>query len=175
MKKNKKNIYEKKEKFLEDKLGIPEDMASFIRILLTVVISFTIVYVIVIILGNNGVFEEGYTKPEISESTISYEDILYSKVFDMNDSEYYVIFSKFDNSEYNIYIYNLLKNYSKDIKIYKVDLSDGLNKGVISDTSNKKATKASQLKINTDTLIKIKNKKIVKYIEGDEAIGEELK
>ena len=78
MKKNKKNIYEKKEKFLEDKLGIPEDMASFIRILLTVVISFTIVYVIVIILGNNGVFEEGYTKPEISESTISYEDILYS-------------------------------------------------------------------------------------------------
>lgn len=175
-KKNKQNkVYEEKEKFLESKLGLPTEIASFIRTLLVVVLSFLVVYVIVIILGKNGVFEAGYTKPEVKESTISYEDILASSVFDMNESEYYVLFSNFGSTGYNIYLYNLLNNYSKETKIYKVNTSDALNKSILSESSNKNATKSEELKISTDTLIKIKNKKIVSYIEGEDAIGEELK
>ena len=178
MKKNKKKnnkVFEEKKGFFEGKLGLPTEMASFVRTLLVVVISFLIVYLIVLILGKKGVFEAGYTKPEIKESTISYEDISAGSVFDMNENEYYVIFSKFNSKVYNIYIYNLLNTYSKDTKIYKVNLSDGINKSIISETSNKKATKSSELAISTDTLIKIKNKKIVLYVEGEDEIGAELK
>ena len=41
--------------------------------------------------------------------------------------------------------------------------------------SNKKATKPSELQINGITLIKIKNGRIVDYIEGSDKIEEYLK
>ena len=99
------------------------------------------VYLIVIFLGKKGVFDAGYTKLPVAESTISYDTILYGDVFDMSEKEYYVLFSNFNTTGYNIYLYNLLNIYEKDTKIYKVYTHDGMNKSIVSDTSNKKATK----------------------------------
>lgn len=56
-----------------------------------------------------------------------------------------------------------------------VDLSDELNKSIISDTNNTKAKKASELKVKDLTLLKITNGKIEKYITGIENIETELK
>ena len=56
-----------------------------------------------------------------------------------------------------------------DHHIYKVDISNALNqKFITTDKGNKKAKKASQLKIKNEdaTLIKIKKGKIVEYTEG---------
>ena len=61
-----------------------------------------------------------------------------------------------------------------DIKVYKVDLSKPENKVFKSEESNKNAKRASELKINDVTLIRIKNGKIVNYIESSAKIEEYL-
>ena len=55
-----------------------------------------------------------------------------------------------------------------------MDLSEGLNKMIISDSSNSSAQTVSDLKINGHTLIKVSGGRNVKYIEGDENIKIEL-
>ena len=45
-----------------------------------------------------------------------------------------------------------------------------MNKQIISETSNKNATKSDELQINGTTLIEIKEGKIINYIEGYENI-----
>ena len=107
-------------------------------------------------------------KPEkirIPEESISYEQITAGSTFNMSDEEYVVLFySRENNSD----ITSKISNYksSKKINVYYVDLDDAINNPVKSDTSNKSATKASELKVINPTLIKIKNGKIAEYIEG---------
>ena len=107
-------------------------------------------------------------KPEkikIPEESISYEQITAGSTFNMSDNEYVVLFySRENNSD----ISSRISNYKvkNNINVYYVDLDDAINNSVKSTTSNKLATKASELKVINPTLIKIKNGKIVEYIEG---------
>ena len=73
---------------------------------------------------------------------------------------------------------DLISNYeAKDehLSIYYVDLSNALNKSVISEEeSNKEAKSVEELKINGATLIKFTNNSISEYIEGEESISSYL-
>ena len=104
-------------------------------------------------------------KTKIPEETISYEQITAGSTFNMSDEEYVVLFySRENNSEITSKISSYKTN--KKINVYYVDLDDAINNSVKSDTSNKSATKASELKVVNPTLIKINNGKIVEYVEG---------
>lgn len=86
--------------------------------------------------------------------------------------EYYVLFDDFSNLKNDSYVSYLTGK--SDIKVYKVDLSKPENKVFKSEESNKNAKRASELKINDVTLIRIKNGKIVNYIESSDKIEEYL-
>ena len=107
-------------------------------------------------------------KPEkikIPDESISYEQITAGSTFNMSDDEYVVLFySRENNSE----ITSKISNYKvkNNTSVYYVDLDDAINNSVKSDSSNKTATKASELKVVNPTLIKINNGKIVEYVEG---------
>ena len=87
-------------------------------------------------------------------------------------NEYYVLFDDFSNLKSDSYVSYLAGK--SDIKVYKVDLSKPENKVFKSEESNKNAKRASELKINDVTLIRIKNGKIVNYIESSAKIEEYL-
>ena len=99
------------------------------------------------------------------------------QVFDQKESDYYVlIYNPKDNS-------SIIKNWKQHydlktdgIKMYVVNSTDQLNKKYITkDDSNKNPTGYSDLKVKDPTLIKISNKSVSAYIEGDEQIVEALK
>lgn len=113
--------------------------------------------------------KEADTKEEVSSTTTGVSDrILASNIFNQTDNVYYVYFYDFSETEDDLS--SLISGNIED-KIYKVDTSSGLNsKYVTEEKGNKDATDISNLKVISNTLIKIDNDKIVKYYEGKNAI-----
>ena len=105
----------------------------------------------------------------IPEESISYEQITAGSTFNMSDYEYIVLFYSREN---NAEITEKISGYKvkNNINVYYVDLDDAINNSVKSTTSNKEATKASELKVTNPTIIRIKNGKINNYIEGQKNV-----
>ena len=80
----------------------------------------------------------------------------------------------FDEEDGNTYFDTLLNMYKGSLHIYKVNMSLGINASNKGDTGNYNATKSSELVISGPTLIKIKDGRIVKYLEDLDKIKEEL-
>ena len=110
----------------------------------------------------------GNTDDEEVISTIQYQEILAGQTFNMNQDEYYVIFSDSTGNYYSIY--KNIADSQTDKSIYLVDLSNPLNQSYVSDESNKDVQKASDLKVKDNTLIKINNKTNIKYIDDRNTI-----
>ena len=108
------------------------------------------------------------TKEEKKEVEISREEIIVGRSLSMSKDDYYVVYYDDTNSTtYN----EIVKNYTKSISIYKVNMSNGFNKKYSTDgESNKTPSKVSEFKINGPTLIKVSKNKVVEYVEGEEAI-----
>ena len=77
-------------------------------------------------------------------------------------------------SIYSSTLVDIYKNKEESIPLYIVDLSEGLNKFIISEENNYNANNASELKVKDNTLIKIQNGARVSYVTGDDAIKSEL-
>lgn len=149
-----------------------DKIKSSLFTLIGVLVFIGIVYGLVLLMEKGGLFEEGYTKPTKDAVEISSEYIFAGSTFTRDMNEYYVLFDDFSGLKNDSYINYLLGK--SDIKVYKVDMSKPENKGYSSDSSNPKARKASDLKINDITLIRIKNGKIVNYVESSTKIEEYL-
>ena len=107
----------------------------------------------------------------IVEGSISYEQISAGSTFSMSDKKYLVIFYNRDNSGDITTAVSNYKSKDKALPIYYVDYNDAINASVTSkDSSNPKATKASELKVKNPTLIEISNGSISQYIEGEEKV-----
>ncbi len=110
-------------------------------------------------------------KVRIAEGSISYEQISAGSTFSMSDKEYLVIFYNRDNGGDITTAVSNYKSKDKALPIYYVDYNDAINASVTSkDSSNPKATKASELKVKNPTLIEISNGSISQYIEGEEKV-----
>ena len=99
------------------------------------------------------------TKEEKKEVEISREEIIVGRSLSMSKDDYYVVYYDDTNSTtYN----EIVKNYTKSISIYKVNMSNGFNKKYSTDgESNKTPSKVSEFKINGPTLIKVSKNKVV--------------
>ncbi len=157
MNKNKR----KKTKYVEANT----DAKKIIKVIIFVFLFFGCAYGITIILSKYGVFEKGYTPIETT-TEFSDEYILIGTILNRNEKEYYVAFDDFSSDVKNIYFGELIDNTSLKTKIYKVDMSSLFNSKYKKDKSNPKAKTLNNLAIKGETLIKIKNKKIVEYVEG---------
>ncbi len=101
--------------------------------------------------------------------------ILLGNLLSQNNKEYYVLVYDFDD-KYKSYFTDLIEGYYNDlnVKLYTSNLKEGLNKPYIGEKSNPEAETIKELKVNGPTLIKVKENKIVKYLEGEPKIKEEL-
>lgn len=166
--KNKKNAQNKKEILNNRKYD--SELSKVIKCILIVLIIFIVMYLITVLILKKS--STDYITQDIETTSIQYDEILAGTSFNKKDSEYLVLFYDIDEDEDYTYS-NLISNYqAKDDKlpIYYVDLSNSMNKSVISEETNKEASNASELKINGSTLIKFSNNSISEYIEGEEAI-----
>lgn len=114
------------------------------------------------------------TKDEIN---IDNNTIMLGQMFDQSEKEYYVLI--YDVTDENSSISTWESTYSSQenaLKLYKVDSSKKFNsKYIVKDNSNKSAKDLTSLKIISPTLIKVSNKQITEYIEGEDEIVNKLK
>lgn len=101
--------------------------------------------------------------------TISYDTVNVGMILNRPYDEYFVMVYDGSLSE-AIYYSSLITKYKNNesaLKIYYCDLSDKLNKDYTSgkDTGNSSAQKTSDFSFGKVTLLKIRNGKIVSYIE----------
>ncbi len=101
-----------------------------------------------------------------NHASIQYTKILAGESFNQKEKDYYVFYYSMNDDSATNYA-DLISNYrdkEDHLPIYTVDLNEGLNKRYLSDTENKVAEKASQLKLKGTTLIHFKDHKINEYI-----------
>ena len=135
-----------------------------------------VIYLLTIGAQKIGMFDEGYTTPEVQTAVISYDSTIAGSIFNKVDNEYYVLIADFSGNE-NIYLKNLMSIYKdkeKHLSIYSVDLSSHFNKSIIGEESNPSAQSVSELSVNEPTLIFIKDGRNHRYVVGSDNIKNEL-
>ena len=172
MKKNEKKLY-KSNKNVSD---ADYDIKKFL-IILTILI---VVVVGLYFLSNAIVNKRDNKESNVNTNvTISYDTLNVGMIFNRPYDEYYVIAydSTLDDA---MYYSTLITNYSKKedaIKIYYCDLSKKVNESYKAKdgSGNSKASSVQELSFGDVTLLKIRNKKIVNYIENIDQIESALK
>lgn len=94
-----------------------------------------------------------------------------------SDAYYVIIYDKTkDNATTYYSLVSTYKAKDKALKVYTVDLSNGLNKKYIAtdNKTNPKATNLEDLKFGEVTLLKVKNNKITEAYETTDAIKKAL-
>ena len=153
-----------------------KEVKRFIIILLSIIVLVLAVYGITRLVNKD---KDNNNDRTVTAGSIDYDKVSVGTLFNRADSEYYVIV--YDGEAPNAIYYSALMNKymdkEKSNKVYFCDLSNELNKkyyvGEDKD-SNPNATTSSELAFKNLTIIKIKNGKIVKYLETLDTIKTEL-
>ena len=169
MAKNKNN---KKSSVIErNKTDYHDNLFKILKILGIVLIMFIIIYIgTAIVTGEIKLTKE---KEEEKEVTIQTEKILAGSTFNITDKEYMVLYYDFNAGDSGIYgmLFNTYKSNGSSVKMYRVDLSSGFNKKYITNGKvNTSPSNIDELKVKNPALIRIKNKKVTKFIISKEEI-----
>lgn len=147
-----------------------EEVVKMLKIGIVIVICFTVVYF-------TAEFINKYrSKEDIVETEIQKVEILMGETFEKKDSEYIVIYYDFKDKLYSGLYSTLVEGYNgynESVPMYKVDLSTNFSKKYMAageEPSNTNPTALSNLKIKGATLIRIKDKTVIKYVEGKDNI-----
>lgn len=149
-----------------------KEIFSFIKIIIVIIVLIVLVFLFTKYVVNN---ENKYENKDVKGS-INYNEVYLGAVLSKADAEYYVLVFDSDNIN-NTYIINKSSEYkSKEgsVPLYTADLKLELNKSFISSTESYDDSDISLLKVSGTTLIKVKDKKIVKFISEEEKIIAEL-
>ncbi len=179
----KKQIIKNIEKNSKRNIPIKEtdNFNKFVTTITAILLILILCYLFIGLFGTKEINISDKKKDNDSESktdvSIDNTVITGGQIFDQKDESYYVVIYDFNSKLLNIA--NSVSNYSSkenSIPIYKVDSSKKFNDAyIVSKDSNKNPTSYSDLKIISPTLVKIENKKVVSYIEGEDNIKSELK
>ncbi|MDD6245034.1 MAG: hypothetical protein PUB03_05190 [bacterium] len=105
---------------------------------------------------------------QVTESTIQYDKILAGESFTVDNEEYYVVYYDSTDTE----LASTISSYqadTKDIKLYSVDLSDGMNKKYRTD-GDVDTSSIENLKVKNPTLIHFKSKEVVDVLTDQDEI-----
>ena len=159
----------KKEKYYSDEQN---EIRSFIKILLGLVLIFLVLYFLSVKFGD----KKKDIKRTNQAGKVQYDSIALGTLFNKADQEYYVLV--FDSEDINnSYIINKASSYKSSNAskaLYTADLSLEFNRPFVSDTSFNPKTSVDGLKFSETTLLYIKEKKIVKFINNLDDIDKEL-
>ncbi len=153
---------------------LSDETLSLIKTIVIVVVFFGLAYGLIVLLGHVGMFDKGYEPLEKETEKISYNTAIIGTVFNRPDAVYYVVFDDFSGETSNVHLNYILNSTKTETPIYKVDMSLGINSVSSSEESNSRAQTSEALKINGPTLIKIENGNNTLYLEGSDAIEDEL-
>lgn len=149
-----------------------KEIIKFGKILLCLIVIIGILY----LFTNYVVNKEDTYKRTNNDGSINYDVVLLGSILNKKDEEYYIL--AFDQKDMiNATLlnkYNEYKSLPKHLPIYIADLSNELNKTYIAEKSQYKADTVEEMKLEGNTLIKVKNAKIVKFIENKDDILAEL-
>lgn len=129
-------------------------------------------------IGNSNKDEKGNDLTTTEENITSslYDNmIIASKTFEQKNDEYMVIF--FSQNDVSDTLKSTISAYdssNKNVKLYKVNIDEAINKFVVSDEQNINATNYDELKINDVTLITIKNNEITSYVVTEDDVISKL-
>lgn len=120
--------------------------------------------------------EDALTTTKESITSSLYDNmIIASKTFEQKNDEYMVIFfSQNDASDTLKSTISAYDSSDKNVKLYKVNIDEAINKFVVSDEENINATNYDELKINDVTLITIKNNEITSYVVTEDDVISKL-
>ena len=156
----------KKNKIISTKREMPSEVKRGIIIVVVAVLVVLFMYFLTTRIITN---DTNTSDEKVMENSIQYDEILAGESFDKK-GEYYVIY--YDSTEEYSSISSLISSYqlnNSDIKLYSVDLSNGMNKKYL--TEDDIITKnASSLRVRKNTLIKFNNGKVKDVITDIEKI-----
>ena len=173
---NKKEVKSKVLTEEEIKEHNKKTIKELVIITIVIAIVFGVIYLLTIGAEKLGWFDIHYTKPITEEATISYENIQVGTILNREGLNYYVVLA--DMSKDSMHIQTLINNYKNKENaklLYVVDLSEGLNKSVVSDTNNLLVQDIKDLKVKDTSLVEIRSNKIVNVFIGLEKIEDILK
>ena len=159
-----------KKKCLNSKKGLNDEVKKTIIIIVVAVILLVAMYFLTTFILNNDDTEE----ERITENTIQYDEILAGQSFNQSDDEYYVIY--YDSTDEYSTIGSLISSYqlnNTDVKLYSVDLSNGMNSKYVTD-SDVVTHNASSLKVKDTTLLRFEDGEVVETITDLDEITEFL-
>lgn len=156
------------------------EIKSFIIIVLVITLLIGVIYACTELLKKDNKKDD----TDIVAGKINYDKISLGELLNRPYDEYYALI--YNSQDSNSILYSTLLSMYKQkssednyIKIYYIDLENQLNNKYYNknndNISNPKAEKIADLDLGDLTLIRIKNKKIVDYIEGYESIKKILK
>lgn len=149
-----------------------------------ILIAIVVVLIIVVVYFTTAIFmtgEIGNKKSNSDKTTTANSTsldnpenmIVAGRVFNQAQGTYMVlIFSKDDASED---LTSAISGYNKEMKLYKVNTDETVNKYVISDTDNVNPTSSRDLKVKKMALLTISNGIVSSYISDEEQIINVLK
>lgn len=150
------------------------------------IIKFIIILVVVVALVVGIYFftkrfvtkDESKNETQEVTGTVNYNVTIIGALLNRPYDEYYAIIYDSTSTKAVKYegIYSsFVSGTESTTKMYYIDLSNKLNESYYSgEETNPKATSISELKLGDFTLIKVKNGKISKYLEDEDAIKKEL-
>ena len=153
--KKKKNTFEKQ--YNGD--GVQIEKAKWIA--LGIILFFALAYFIGELITGNISFK----KEKKAETSIQYVEILAEQTFKQPEEEYFILFYSFDSADAS-----LLNTYTSGLSatapVYKVDLNKKFNTDFITEGDAKSPTSIKDLKVKDPTLIRVKNKKSISFVNG---------
>lgn len=176
---NKKQILKNMKKNNKDsKISEERDnYFKFVTTLAILLIVFILAYFLIGLLYTKEIDLKKGKDKDTEEVNIDNGTIMLGQLFEQSKDEYYVII--YDLSDKVSSIPTWLSSYeSKEgaLTVYKVDSTKKFNSNyIVKKDGNSSATNLSELKVVSPTLIKVSNKAITEYIEGEDAIVSKLK
>lgn len=146
---------------------------SFIFALLVLIITIVAGYLFIGIFVTKSItFGDKKEKEKKEEVNIDNNTILLGQLFNQKDSSYYVlVYDVSDDSNILSSWKGIYEGKDNALKVYVVDSSNKLNsKFIVEKDSNKNPTGYDNLKVKSPTLIKVENKAVTEYTEGEEEI-----
>lgn len=172
MAKGKRNTRKQNLKKIESVGGFDGDIKGRIITVICILLFFGAFYLLTLYITNKNSDKTDDDKEKVVE--ISYDTIMLGRSLSMSDGEYLVICYDKSNEDISSTYSSLVSTYkskSEHLTIYTVDMSNGFNKGYVTDgESNKNPETVDAMAINGPTLIKVNENKVVEYIEGQDAI-----
>ncbi len=159
----------KKQKLKIEKNRVSDTTKTAIVIIICILILMGIMYFITTKIQS----KEENKKAEKIETVIQYDKILAGESFDQKEEEYLVIY--YDSTDKYSILKSLISTYqakSDVMRLYSVDLADGMNKKYIGEEMMTESP--TTLQVKNPTLLRFKDNKVVEVITSNSEINEYL-